>query len=89
MVKDLCAKRGVPLGGANEEKVNRLVEVAQKDGELDEIVVKMNRDARRHAYPPKLLTHSCGHLPPPTQLNRHELIVQFCGVIVYVMDNAF
>jgi len=48
-LKELCAKKGLAVGGANEDKINRLAEAAQKEGELDEVVVKMNRDARRGA----------------------------------------
>jgi hypothetical protein len=46
-LKDACAKKGLAVGGTNEDKIGRLVDAAQKDGELDSVVVKMNRDARR------------------------------------------
>jgi hypothetical protein len=47
-LKDSCAKKGLAVGGTNEDKISRLVDAAEKEGNLDRIVVKMNRDARRN-----------------------------------------
>merc|ERR1719291_640125 len=45
-LKDMCAAKNVAVGGSNEDKVKRLVEVAQGDGEVDAIIFKMARETR-------------------------------------------
>merc|ERR1712039_91104 len=45
-LKDMCAAKNVAVGGSNEDKIKRLVEVAQADGEIDQIIFKTSRDAR-------------------------------------------
>merc|ERR1712039_513073 len=45
-LKDLCAGKNVAVGGSNEDKIKRLVAVAQGDGEIDQIIFKTSRDAR-------------------------------------------
>lgn len=47
-LKETCAKKGLAVGGTNEDKISRLVDAAKKEGDLDSIVVKMNQDARRN-----------------------------------------
>merc|ERR1712194_602247 len=46
VLKDICAAKHVAVGGSNEEKIKRLVEVAQADGEIDVLISKMGREAR-------------------------------------------
>merc|ERR1712194_991137 len=46
VLKDMCTAKNVAVGGSNEDKITRLVEVAQGDGEIDELVSKMSREAR-------------------------------------------
>merc|ERR1712050_643530 len=45
-LKDMCAAKNVAVGGSNDDKIKRLVEVAQLDGEIDELIFKTTRDAR-------------------------------------------
>lgn len=45
-LKDMCAKKGLAVGGGKEEKAERLLEEAQRDGEIDRIISKMLRDSR-------------------------------------------
>jgi len=46
-LKDMCIAKGLPVGGGKEEKIERLVEVLQKDGELDKVVSKTLREKRK------------------------------------------
>merc|ERR1712194_787618 len=46
VLKDMCAAKNVAVGGSNEDKIKRLVKVAQSDGELDELISKLGREAR-------------------------------------------
>lgn len=48
-LKELCAEKGLALGVTKEDRIKRLVEAAQKDGELDKVVAEMNRVARTKA----------------------------------------
>merc|ERR1712083_1269214 len=45
-LKDMCAAKNVAVGGSNEDKIKRLVEVAQADGEIDQIIFETSRDTR-------------------------------------------
>merc|ERR1711959_131627 len=46
-LKDMCSAKGLPVGGGKEERIERLVEEAQKDGDLDKIVCKNLRSKRK------------------------------------------
>merc|ERR1712070_916662 len=46
-LKDMCSAKGLPVGGRKEERIERLVEEAQKDGDLDKIVCKNLRSKRK------------------------------------------
>lgn len=46
-LKDMCAAKGLPVGGDKEERIERLVDEAQKDGDLDKIVCKNLRNKRK------------------------------------------
>jgi hypothetical protein len=46
-LKELCADKGLKLGASNEDRVDRLLESARQDGELDAGVAVMVREARK------------------------------------------
>jgi len=46
-LKDLCATKGLALGGGKEDRIERLLEEANRDGEVDKMVSKMMRSARQ------------------------------------------
>jgi len=46
-LKDLCAAKGLPVGGGKEEKIERIVEEIVKEGELDQVVSKNIRNKRK------------------------------------------
>jgi len=46
-LKELCAAKGLALGGGKEEKIERLVEEIVKEGELDQVVSKNIRNKRK------------------------------------------
>jgi hypothetical protein len=48
-LKEICMTKGLPVGGTKEEKVERLLEEAQRDGEVDKVVSSMMRNARKDA----------------------------------------
>jgi len=48
-LKELCLGRGLAAGVAKEERVNRLLEAIEKDGELDGVVSKVLRDERKQS----------------------------------------
>jgi hypothetical protein len=48
-LKDMCSNKGLAVGGGKEEKIERLLEEAQKDGEVDKIVSAFMRNARKDA----------------------------------------
>jgi len=48
-LKELCLGRGLAAGVAKEERVNRLLESIEKDGELDGVVSKVLRDERKQS----------------------------------------
>merc|ERR1711957_753282 len=48
-LKDLCAAKGLKLGGSKEEKVERLVEKAKAEGEVEKVLASMARQERRAA----------------------------------------
>merc|ERR1719210_2761639 len=48
-LKDLCEAKGLKVGGGKEEKVERLLEDAQKSGEVHSAVAMVIRKARREA----------------------------------------
>jgi len=46
-LKDLCVAKGLAVGGGKEDRIERIVDDVQKDGELDEIVCKNIRNKRK------------------------------------------
>merc|ERR1719453_145762 len=46
-LKDLCAAKGLAVGGGKDDRIERLVEEAKKDGELDKIVSANLRNKRK------------------------------------------
>mmetsp|Transcript_107816 Transcript_107816/g.337611 ORF Transcript_107816/g.337611 Transcript_107816/m.337611 type:complete len:286 (-) Transcript_107816:202-1059(-) len=48
-LKELCASKGLKLGNAREERVERLVEDLQQSGEIDAAVTRAARKTRREA----------------------------------------
>merc|ERR1711966_414036 len=46
-LKDLCAAKGLPVGGAKEERIERLVEELQKERDLDQVVSQNIRNTRK------------------------------------------
>jgi len=46
-LKEMCVAKGLPVGGGKEEKIERIVEEMQKDGELDKVVSKTLREKRK------------------------------------------
>jgi len=48
-LKDMCTKKGLAVGVAKEDRINRLVENALQDGELDANATKMIRSERTQA----------------------------------------
>jgi len=45
-LKEMCAAKGLPVGGGKDERVERLVEEIQKDRDLDKVVSQNLRQAR-------------------------------------------
>jgi len=48
-LKEMCVEKGLAAGVAKEDRVTRLVEAAEKDGELDNILAKVLRCERSRA----------------------------------------
>merc|ERR1711957_283821 len=48
-LKEMCAAKGLKLGGSKNELVDRLVEKAKADGEVDKVLANMAREERRAA----------------------------------------
>merc|ERR1712113_308044 len=48
-VKELCVGKGLAASVAKEERVNRLLEVIEQNGELDGVVSKVLRDERKQS----------------------------------------
>lgn len=46
-LKDLCGKQGLAVGGGKDDRIERLLEEAQKDGGLDNVVSMNIRNKRR------------------------------------------
>merc|ERR1712013_739970 len=46
-LKDLCSEKGLQVGGSKEERIERLVEEAKKDGEIDKVVTASVREERK------------------------------------------
>merc|ERR1719197_1657233 len=46
-LKEMCAAKGLPVGGDKEERIERIVEEAQKEGNLDKIVSTNLRNKRK------------------------------------------
>jgi len=46
-LKELCDSKGLKKGGSKNELVERLVQKAKEDGEVDKVLANMARDARR------------------------------------------
>merc|ERR1719390_23395 len=46
-LKDMCAAKGLPVGGGKEERIERLVDEAKKDGDVDKLVSKNLRNKRK------------------------------------------
>merc|ERR1712070_72581 len=47
VLKEMCAAKGLALGGDKDDKIERIVEEAQKDGDLDKLVCKELRNKRK------------------------------------------
>lgn len=45
-LKEMCVAKSLPVGGGKEEKIERIVEELQKDGEMDKVVSKGLREKR-------------------------------------------
>jgi len=60
-LKDLCNEKGLQVGGSKEERIDRLVEEAKVDGEIDKVVTALARDERKVALfamdTPSLVKH--------------------------------
>jgi len=48
-LKDLCGEKGLQVGGSKEERIERLVEEAKRDGEIDRVVTASVREERKVA----------------------------------------
>merc|ERR1719316_675838 len=46
-LKEMCASKGLPVGGDKEERIERLVEEQKKDGEFDKVVSRELRNKRK------------------------------------------
>merc|ERR1719321_4961 len=46
-LKDMCAAKGLPVGGGKEERIERPVDEAKKDGDVDKLVSKNLRNKRK------------------------------------------
>jgi len=46
-LKEMCAAKGLALGGDKDDKIERIVEEAQKDGDLDKLVCRDLRSKRK------------------------------------------
>jgi len=46
-LKEMCVTKGLPVGGGKEDRIERIVEDAHKDGELDKVVCKNIRNKRK------------------------------------------
>jgi len=46
-LKEICDSKGLKKGGSKNELVERLVQKAKEDGEVDKVLANMARDARR------------------------------------------
>merc|ERR1719159_1644992 len=49
-LKELCASKGLPVGGDKEERIERIVEEQKKDGEFDKVVSRELRNKRKCAH---------------------------------------
>merc|ERR1712146_591475 len=47
-LKDMCAAKGLPVGGGKEDRIERLLEEVQKEGGLDQVVSLNIRNKRKH-----------------------------------------
>jgi len=47
VLKEMCSAKGLALGGDKEEKIERIVEEIQKDGDLDAVVSRNLRSKRK------------------------------------------
>merc|ERR1712139_424554 len=48
-LKEMCAAKGLPVGGGKEERIERLVDEAKKDGDFDKVVSRNIRSKRKLA----------------------------------------
>jgi hypothetical protein len=46
-LKEMCAAKGLPVGGDKEERIERIVNEARKDGDFDKAVAILIRDKRK------------------------------------------
>jgi len=46
-LKELCAAKGLPVGGDKDDRIERIVDEAQKDGDLDKVVCANIRNKRK------------------------------------------
>jgi len=47
VLKEMCASKGLPVGGDKEERIERIVEEQKKDGEFDKVVSRDLRNKRK------------------------------------------
>merc|ERR1712185_241886 len=46
-LKEMCAAKGVAVGGDKEERIERIVDELQKEGDLDQVVSRNLRNKRK------------------------------------------
>merc|ERR1712139_16534 len=46
-LKELCETKGLAVGGGKEERIERILDKAQEDGELDKAVTRVIRSIRK------------------------------------------
>lgn len=46
-LKEMCAAKGLAVGGDKEERIERIVEELQKEGDLDQVVSRNLRNKRK------------------------------------------
>merc|ERR1712100_223461 len=47
VLKDMCSKKGLALGGDKDDKIERLIEEILKEGDLDQVVTMNLRNKRK------------------------------------------
>merc|ERR1712178_198664 len=46
-LKDMCSAKGLAVGGSKDDRIERLVEEAQEDGDIDKVVCMHLRNKRK------------------------------------------